>query len=124
MASITSRAMRYFLRAVDKIFFPASDDEVQAEAVRKFADNSGGERRDGPDRSIERKNTGYQDRWIDGLEGSVDDNEKRSIENRVMLERIDFRTVWLMRIVVGVGVALLTRALVIDLGLMPGFVIV
>lgn len=45
-------------------------------------------------------------RWFDRMEQISEDNRKRSIENQKLLMRMDFRTVWIARILTALLAAL------------------
>lgn len=42
------------------------------------------------------------EQWFEEIEGKVDDNEQRSQKNENYLVRIDYRTVWIIRLLVAV----------------------
>jgi hypothetical protein len=100
-----------FVKAVRILLFRSNRDEVEAEAIELRMDEQE-ERERGGDSTPE------SDRWLDSLEGDINENSQRSIDNRVMLERLDFRTVWILRFLLMIAGAFATRFLLLDLGLM------
>lgn len=60
-----------------------------------------------PDGNGEYSNAGARtDRWFSYIEERVDENTERSRQNQMYLSRMDYRTVWIMRLLLGVLTAL------------------
>ena len=103
-----------FLRSCKHIFWQATQEEINA----NMSDNSSDL---GPDdvtnttddidnsRSIEAgKRT---ERWFAKLEERTKQNRQRSIQNKNLAQRIDYRTVWIARILVGLLATLVATAI-------------
>lgn len=50
--------------------------------------------------------------WYERMEQRTEENRKRSINNEKMLSNVDLRTVWIMRLVVGLLVTILGAVIV------------
>lgn len=134
--SRTNDAISYCSKTLGDLLFSATDEEIEELAEKEYSGNNdkdGAEDEDIEDAVSDVDSTppsstdgmGEQnppggnksERWYDNLEEKISNNHKRSIENRMMLERIDFRTVWLMRIVIGISIAIVARLILLDLGI-------
>ena len=58
----------------------------------------------------QRGDTDWRDRWEESMESQADDNTKMIYENRELLERLDERSAWTMRLLVGVFVTIIGSA--------------
>lgn len=52
--------------------------------------------------------------WLDKIESKVDSNRERSLDNRYYLARLDYRTVWIIRLLVALT-ATIAGAVMIDI---------
>jgi len=103
-----------FIHSCKHIFWQATKEEINA----NMSDNNGDLPPDGVtnttndidnSRSIEAgKRT---ERWFAKLEERTKQNRQRSIQNKNLAQRIDYRTVWIARILVGLLATLVATAI-------------
>lgn len=96
-----------------QVFTRMSDDDIEdiddsSIRDRHVGDGDGFTRSsdDSPENSIPQgKRT---ERWFSAVEREIEENERRTLENQKMLTRLDLRTVWIMRLLVGVLISVLS----------------
>lgn len=98
------------LDGVRELLFPVTKEERDEERMvysrrDELRGKGGGDRTGTTDSGIEQGKRSPE--WFDDIEERVEENAERSRENKMYLARMDYRTVWIMRILIGIGAAIL-----------------
>ena len=112
----TDGALGRSIHTCRHVFWPATEDDINAhmdeydETATSSSDEMGDEpltrgtdSPESPDDSTEGIEPGRRTpRWYERMEEMVQQNRKRSVQNRNLLDQIDLRTVWIARILVAI----------------------
>lgn len=93
---------RSLLRKIKLLFFTL-DGEDKLEEFRLEGGVAEEDEDEGP--LFRGEDDGKSDYWYDRQEEEINQNAERSRKNEMMLSRLDYRTVWIMRILVSVATA-------------------
>lgn len=95
------------LKEMKALFFQIDEEELRQrveESDKRNPERSADDfTRGGEDSDDKEPMTGPRSEyWFEHIEQSVDENSKRSRENKLILSRLDLRTTWIMRILLAI----------------------
>lgn len=101
---------------VKSVFWQATDEEINGTMNDDTDNNSFSEEindddpqaiPDGSDDPNKIEAGRRSPRWYERTENIVKENRDRSIQNKRLLERVDYRTVWIARLIIGLLITIL-----------------
>lgn len=118
-------------KTISTLFFTTSREELEQghKKTRLHTEIMGDEEGDNPHASEGRFTRGSDDElrgiepgkrppsWYERIESRTKDNAKRGIENSKLLGVLDYRTVWITRLLTGILISLLAAGVINYLGI-------
>lgn len=96
-----------YKRSLSDLFTVVREEEVEAGNGNMDGDDDLFKTRGGGDGDGNKSKGVRSEFWHNTIANRVEENKDRSVENKRYLMRLDYRTVWIMRILTGLTVALL-----------------
>ena len=102
------------------VFFAMTDEEIRKDVkARETTDTRKNKRMDGGSYGDERHDETEEpvvegitmgqrtERWFQRIETNTNENTERSMENKNILMRMDYRTIWIARLILGLTVTII-----------------
>lgn len=108
----------FFQMGADDVIDDPLGDEPGARNAMVRGGNGDGDDDDGEDNGRPPIEAGRRSEyWFEKIDEKAKENYKRSIRNESYLKRLDYRTVWIARILTGVAVSLISAGILFVIGL-------